>query len=441
MAEASNVKFKLFRVQIHGAQIFHEHVDAVFSLAARGHLVSPKVEIKPSGELRTRASNLAFDLVDVEGLERHGPAGQEVKLREILGEKIGIFSVDVIPPFDGTSLLFDDADGVVVLHTGEGQVGNDDLNGFLALVGAKLVDGGDERLGFFLLGHGFPNVMEHSLEDAHDVVVVGPRTFNVEGDEFSKVAVGVAFLGSKRRTDFENPLQATAHAELLEQLRGLVEECGPVKVLHGKQVCASFGCGGDDLWRVCFDKPFFDEVLSSKLQHLPTKPEHGVDVGASEVEEPIVEAGVQLHLDVVRYAQRQRGFGSSDHLNRRGQDLVRWRRGRFAFLDLGWALQCNGSGELQRGFSGHALNGVEGFLSDVVGFEEDLRLAGSVSKVNETNRALPSVGLHEATNGDVASNQIGAVGLQFAECVRSEGGGYPGGHGLCGRAGGHEGFA
>ena len=161
------------------------------------------------------------------------------------------------------------------------------------------------------------------------------------------MAIRVAFFRSKRRADLEDPLQSTAHAQLLEQLRGLVEEGGPVEVLHGEEVGAALGCGRHDFWRMCFNKSFLDEVFSSELQDLTTKPEHGVDVGSAQVEESIVEPGVQLHLDGVRDPQRKRGFGPGNHLNGSGKNLVGGRRGWFAFLDLRWTLERNGSGELQ----------------------------------------------------------------------------------------------
>jgi hypothetical protein len=60
------------------------------------------------------------------------------------------------------------------------------------------------------------------------------------------------------------------------------------------------------------------------------------------------------------------------------------------------------------------LNEVKIFVSYCVSFEEDLEFPGSVSEVNKANCAFSSVRLHEATDGDFASNKVGSFGLDFA---------------------------
>ena len=120
------------------------------------------------------ASNLAFDLVDVKGLERHGPAGKEVELGEVLGEQVGVFGIDIVAPLNLPAFFFDDANGIVVFNAGKRKFGDDHLDQFLALFGSEGVDGGDKVLRFLLLSHRLPDVVEHALEHAHHVVVVGP---------------------------------------------------------------------------------------------------------------------------------------------------------------------------------------------------------------------------------------------------------------------------
>jgi len=112
--------------------------------------------------------------MDVKGLERHGPAWKEVELGEVLGEQVGVFRINVVAPLNFSAFFLDDADGVVVFHAGEGEFGHDHLDQFLALFGSEGVDGGDEVLRFLLLSHRLPDVVEHALEHAHHVVVVGP---------------------------------------------------------------------------------------------------------------------------------------------------------------------------------------------------------------------------------------------------------------------------
>ncbi len=242
------------------------------------------------------------------------------------------------------------------------------------------------------------------------------------------MTVGVALLGPESRPDFKDPFQATAHAQLLEQLRRLIQEGRPVKVLHRKQIGAAFGGGGHDFWRVGFDEAFRNEVFSAELQHFPSQPEHRVDVRAAQVEETVVKAGVQFNLDRIGHAKRQRGFGSSNDVHRGGQHLVSGRGGRLAIFDLRWSLEGHGSCELKRGFSRHPLHGVERFFADVVGFEKDLSVAGAVPQVNKADRPFSSVCLHEADDGDFLVEKVGSVGLEFAQRVRSVCGGNPSGH-------------
>ena len=174
MAESSNIEFKLFWVQIHGPEVLDEHVNAVFTLSSRGHFIPAEVEVKATRKLLACASVLSFDLMDVEWLQGHWPTRQEVELREVLSEQVGVFCVDVVAPLNRASSFLDDADGIVVFHTGEGQFRNDHLDRFLALSLSVLVDDGDERLRFFFFGDGLPDVMNHAFKHTHHVVVVGP---------------------------------------------------------------------------------------------------------------------------------------------------------------------------------------------------------------------------------------------------------------------------
>ena len=110
-------------------------------------------------------------------------------------------------------------------------------------------------------------------------------------------------------------------------------------------------------------------------------------------------------------------------------------------LTFGGALEGHGAGELQGGFSGHALDGVKRLFADVVSLEEDLGFPGPVAQVDEADGALASVGFHESNDGDVLVNEVSTVGLEFAEGVGSICGGDPSGHARRGRGEEHEAFA
>lgn len=153
MAESSDVEFEFFWVEVHCSEVLDEHVNAVFSLAARGHFVPAKVEVKSTGELFSGTSNFSVDLMDVEGLERHGPAWKEVELRQVFGQQVGILSVNVVAPLNGAAFFLDDADGVVVFDPRERQLWNDDFHRFFTLLCSVGVDGGNERLRFLFFSH------------------------------------------------------------------------------------------------------------------------------------------------------------------------------------------------------------------------------------------------------------------------------------------------
>lgn len=242
------------------------------------------------------------------------------------------------------------------------------------------------------------------------------------------MAVSIALFRSEGGAYFEDSLQASAHAQLLEQLRGLVQESRTVKVLHWKQISSAFGRRGDNFRRMRFNKALGDEVLSAVLQDLAPQSEHGVHMGSPKVEEAVVQTGVEFNLDVVSHAQRERCLGAGDDIDGGGQDFVSRGRCWFALLHLGRALERYGTGELERGFPRHSLNGVQGLFPDVIGLEENLSFARAVSEVNKTNRTLAAVGFHEADHGDIFPHEFGTMCLQFTERVRAVGGGNPSGH-------------
>jgi hypothetical protein len=46
--ESRHVKLEFIGVEVHGSQVLHEHVDAVFSLASGGHFIPAEIEVKTS---------------------------------------------------------------------------------------------------------------------------------------------------------------------------------------------------------------------------------------------------------------------------------------------------------------------------------------------------------------------------------------------------------
>ena len=186
---------------------------------------------------------------------------------------------------------------------------------------------------------------------------------------------------------FQTPAQATAHAELLEQLRRLVEEGRAVKVLHGKQVSAALGGGGNDLWRVGFKESFGNEVFSAELEDLARRRNMAFTCALRKSRNRLSRR-VSTHLHGVRDPNGSGASARAMTLTEVASTSTLAGRG-LAFLDLGRTLEGHGAGELKGGFSGHALDCVEGLFAHVVRLEEHLSRSRSVSKVNEADGALP----------------------------------------------------
>ena len=155
------------------------------------------------------------------------------------------------------------------------------------------------------------------------------------------------------------------------------------------------------------------------MQHFTTEFEHCIHLGAAKIQKSIVEPSIKSDVNRIGYAQRKWCFSSGDHSNRSGHHFVRWWRGWLAFLGLGWSLLRDDTGELKRGFTGHALNHVKRLITDVVFFEKNLRRACTVTEVHETDGSLSTVGFHEACNCDFLINKIRSKRLNLAQSVRS----------------------
>ena len=240
----------------------------MFALSTRGHLIAAKIEVKTAAQLTSCGPVFAFHMMDVEGLEVHGPPRDEIELRQALSEQVAVFGVDVVAPFNRATTFLDDANGIVVLHARERQFWDNDFDGLLVLTRPPIVDGLDVVFAGRIACNRRPNVVKHAFENTHHVVIGRPGGLDVEGDELVQVAVCVVLFGAEGRANLEDPLQAAAHAQLLEQLRGLVQEGGRIEIHHREQVRSAFRCGGHDLGCVRFDETLGDEVFTAVLEDL-----------------------------------------------------------------------------------------------------------------------------------------------------------------------------
>ena len=232
-------------------------------------------------------------------------------------------------------------------------------------------------------------------------------------------------LGTEGGADLKDTFQPAAHAQLLEQLRRLVQESRCVEVHHREQIRSAFGGRGHDFRGVCFDETLRDEMFATVLKDLGPQAEHGVDVRPPEVKETVVESCVQTNADGIGDPQWKRSLGLCDDRNRAGQNLVRGRWRCFAFFGLRRALLSHGAGHGQRALTGQALEEAELIFTERVGFGKDLRHARAVAKVSEADGTLASAGMQKPGNGDLLADKVRAFALDVAKRVGAVGRGVP----------------
>ena len=135
------------------------------------------------------------------------------------------------------------------------------------------------------------------------------------------MAVGVGLLRPEGGAQLEHPVQAGGHEDLLVELGGLGQVRGLVEVLDPEQLRSSLGAGGADLGGVDAGEPVLPDGLLDEVHHHGLQLEDGLDLGLPQVHEPVVEAGVHLHVDLVDDAHGQGHRGLADDLGGGGDEL------------------------------------------------------------------------------------------------------------------------
>ncbi len=146
--------------------------------------------------------------------------------------------LNVIAPFDFSSTFLDDFNRFTVRDSWEGKARNFDCNRVLFLRGTILIDDVNQVL---IVGSNLtPNVVDHSLLYAHDVFIIHPSAFNIKGDEFVQVTVGIVLLCSEGRSNLKDTLQSTQHGKLFVQLWRLRKVGIGFEIFHREQVGSAF---------------------------------------------------------------------------------------------------------------------------------------------------------------------------------------------------------
>ena len=138
-------------------------------------------------------------------------------------------------------------------------------------------------------------------------------------------------------------------------------------------------------------------------------------MGPSQVEETVVESGIQTHADGICDPQGKRRFSLCDHGDGGGEHLVRWWGRRFAFFGLGRALLSHRARHRQRAFAGQTLQKAQLFLAEGVGFGEHLGHTGAVTEVSEADCTLTTACMQKSSHRDFLADEIRAHPLDVAK--------------------------
>ena len=301
------------------------------------------------------------------------------------------------PPF------LDDANGIVVLDARERQLGNDDLDGLLVLACPPVVDGLDVTLAGASFATDDQMCSMRSRTPMTSSSVDQDDSMSKEMNSLRCRPCRAFRHGRRGRSQRRVP---AAHAQLLEQLRRLVQESRCVEVGHREQIRSAFGGRGHDFRGVGFDESLRDEVFATVLEDLCTQAEHGVDVGllrsrkrlSSRVSKPTPTVSVTPS-----------GSGASASATTEIELASTSYAGRGVLhpsLVFGGRFWSHRAGHGQRAFTGQALEETELILAERVGFGKNLGHARTVAEVSEADGALAPAGMQKPGNSDFLADKL-----------------------------------
>lgn len=138
---------------------------------------------------------------------------------------------------------------------------------------------------------------EHEvLKHRHDLMVLFLELhLEIEPSELSQMTGGIRVLSAEDRSNFHNLLEARGDEHLLVELGRLREVGRPVEVLDFKDVCASLGCGTEDLGRLDEHESLLREELLEQRAHTTLDDEDGMVDFCSQVKRPVRQSRVEPH--------------------------------------------------------------------------------------------------------------------------------------------------
>lgn len=138
------------------------------------------------------------------------------------------------------------------------------------------------------------DVKHQSLEQLNNLVVVLLEShLQIETGELGQVAGSVAVLGTEDGADLKDTLEAGGNEHLLVELGRLGKESLGSKVCDLKDVGATFRGSTEELWGLDADETVVAQELGEEVDNTVLDGEDGAVVLASQVNDAVVEAGVQ----------------------------------------------------------------------------------------------------------------------------------------------------
>lgn len=307
VAEEVEVEPDLVRLDALLDGLSREDLDAMFALGACGDLGTSPEQVEALG-----VTGLVAHVVEGPDVGRpvfHEDEFVAVGLLGPFAEQTLAAGVQVAVPVGNVTLdLLEDVECLLHGDAGEGEGGYNDLD----------AEALEDRLAVLVLDL-LEDVGEPLLFDAHDVVVgFHPRDLHVHRGELSVVADRVGVVGSKDRTDFEDPPPAGRHGHLLVELGRLGEVGLLSEVRDTEEFSAGLGGVPHKLWRVHLQEPIVHPPLTHGVLEGGLDCEDQSHGRTAEVQEAPVKALVQGSLSV----DGKRRRGEPCDLDSRRNDLL-----------------------------------------------------------------------------------------------------------------------
>ncbi len=145
--------------------------------------------------------------MDVERLHGHRPPWDEVESGVFGRYDIAMVTLNVITPLNFSATFLHYLNGFAIGYPGEWYTWDFNMDRLFALANPVIINHVNQPK--VIASYLTLNVADHPLLDGHDIFVIHPSPFYIEGYEFVQMPVSVVFFRPEGRANLENPLQAT----------------------------------------------------------------------------------------------------------------------------------------------------------------------------------------------------------------------------------------